>query len=96
MINVAAPPSVSVAAPREQRRSQLGLAWQTFVRNRLAVLALVIIVLLYLLAIFATSIEPHDYRAFNAGQPLKPPSPEHWFGTDRQTRDVFSRVLVAS
>jgi peptide/nickel transport system permease protein len=70
--------------------------WREFARNRLAVVGAVVVVLLYGLAVVAPTIAPQDYRAFNAGQPLKPPSPEHWFGTDRQTRDVFSRELVAS
>jgi peptide/nickel transport system permease protein len=48
------------------------------------------------MAIFAPAIAPQDYRAFNPGQPLKAPTAQHWFGTDRQTRDVFSRVIVAS
>jgi peptide/nickel transport system permease protein len=55
-----------------------------------------VIVFLYAVAVFAPMLAPHDYRVFNPGQPLKPPSAEHWFGTDRQTRDVFSRVLIAS
>jgi peptide/nickel transport system permease protein len=83
------------AAPTGQR-SQLRTVWREFARNRLAVLGAVVVVLLYGMAVFAPSIAPQDYRAFNAGQPLKSPTPEHWFGTDRQTRDVFSRVLVAS
>jgi peptide/nickel transport system permease protein len=70
--------------------------WREFARNRLAVVGAVIVVMLYGLAIVAPSVAPQDYRSFNAGQPLKPPTAEHWFGTDRQTRDVFSRVLVAS
>ncbi|MBV9897170.1 MAG: ABC transporter permease [Chloroflexi bacterium] len=70
--------------------------WREFARNRLAVLGAVVVVLLYGLAVVAPNVAPQDYRAFNAGQPLKAPSAEHWFGTDRQTRDVFSRVLVAS
>jgi peptide/nickel transport system permease protein len=54
------------------------------------------VALLVLVAAFAPLLTPHDYAAFNRGQPLKPPSAEFWFGTDRQTRDVFSRVVVGS
>jgi peptide/nickel transport system permease protein len=76
--------------------SQARLALRRFVRNRLAVAGAVVVVLLYLVAIFAPILAPQDYTAFNRGQSLKPPGAEHWFGTDRQTRDVFSRVIVAS
>lgn len=76
--------------------SQARLVWRNFRRNRLAVAGGVVVILLYLTAIFAPSIAPQDYAAFNRGQPLKPPSAEHWFGTDRQTRDVLSRVIVGS
>ena len=91
----AARPAQVVRIP-EHPRSQIRVVWREFARNRLAVLGAVVVVLLYGLAVFAPSVAPQDYRAFNAGQPLKAPSLEHWFGTDRQTRDVFSRVLVAS
>jgi peptide/nickel transport system permease protein len=96
MLEAAAPRPLALGQPAGRPVSQARRAWRSFARNRLAVGAAVLIVLLYLLAIFAPSIAPQDYRAFNPGQPLKPPSLEHWFGTDRQTRDVFSRVLVAS
>jgi ABC-type dipeptide/oligopeptide/nickel transport system permease subunit len=96
MLEVAAPRALGLPRQAGPPTSQLRLVWRSFARNRLAVAAAVLIVLLYLLALLAPAVAPQDYRAFNPGQPLKPPSPEHWFGTDRQTRDVFSRVLVAS
>jgi peptide/nickel transport system permease protein len=96
MIEVAAARPAPIAPARDSHASQLRVFWREFSRNRLAVVGAVVIVLLYGLAVFAPSIAPQDYRAFNSGQPLKAPSAEHWFGTDRQTRDVFSRVLVAS
>lgn len=35
----------------------------------------------------------HDPTGMNALQRLKPPSAQHWFGTDALGRDVFSRTL---
>jgi peptide/nickel transport system permease protein len=96
MLEVAAPRQVKLGHVGRQPTSQIRLVWRDFARNRLAVIGAAVVVLLYGLALFAPGVAPQDYRAFNAGQPLKPPSAEHWFGTDRQTRDVFSRVLVAS
>lgn len=96
MIEAAAPRPVQFVEVTRAPASHSLRVWREFARNRLAIAGAVIVVLLYGLAIVAPTIAPRDYRAFNAGQPLKPPSAEHWFGTDRQTRDVFSRVLVAS
>lgn len=96
MLEAAAPRQVPLVQVKREPTSRIRLVWRDFARNRLAVIGAVVVVLLYGMAVFAPSIAPQDYRAFNAGQPLKAPSAEHWFGTDRQTRDVFSRVLVAS
>ncbi len=76
--------------------SQVQIVWRNLRRNRLVMAGGIFVLLLYLTALFAPALAPQDYTAFNRGQPLKPPSSEHWFGTDRQTRDVFSRVIVGS
>jgi peptide/nickel transport system permease protein len=77
-----------------------------FVRNKLAVAGLFIIVALVTIAVFATIIAPYDPEKQDLGHicaskgfckgTFQSPSWEHWFGTDGNGRDVFSRVLVGS
>lgn len=40
-------------------------------------------------------IAPHDPNAGNFAATLAAPSTDHWFGTDQNGRDVFSRVIAA-
>jgi peptide/nickel transport system permease protein len=49
-----------------------------------------------LCAIFGELIAPDDPLASNPVQALLAPSGDHWFGTDRLGRDVFSRVIVGA
>jgi peptide/nickel transport system permease protein len=48
------------------------------------------------LAIFAPLVAPYDPNAVDPGNTLQPPSAEHLFGTDRQGRDEFSRLLYGT
>ncbi|MFN3866008.1 MAG: dipeptide/oligopeptide/nickel ABC transporter permease/ATP-binding protein [Demequina sp.] len=54
-------------------------------------IGLVILTIIALAALFAPLIAPYDPLA--SGTPVGAPSAEHWFGTDRQGRDIFSRLL---
>lgn len=54
-------------------------------------ICLTIIAIVALAAIFAPWIAPYDPLA--SGAPVQAPSAEHWFGTDRQGRDIFSRLV---
>jgi peptide/nickel transport system permease protein len=56
-------------------------------------LGLVIVVAFILLAVFAAWIAPMDPIATSWSAIRKPPSAEHWFGTDEIGRDVLSRVI---
>lgn len=49
---------------------------------------------LLLVTLFADKIVPYDPYLQNYGISFQPPSAEHWMGTDRYGRDLFSRVLV--
>jgi peptide/nickel transport system permease protein len=51
---------------------------------------------LVLLAILAPIAAPADPGAIDTSQALQAPSEQHWLGTDRFGRDVWSRMLVGS
>ncbi len=61
--------------------------------NPLAMTGFIIIVIMFLLAMFAPIIAPYDPDAFDVKAILLSPSWEHWMGTDGLGRDVFSRML---
>jgi ABC-type dipeptide/oligopeptide/nickel transport system permease subunit len=64
-------------------------------QNPLGALGLVIIVGFVLVAIFAPFIAPFSPSEF-AGSPDEPISGDHWFGTERLGRDIFSRVVYGA
>ncbi len=67
-----------------------------FRENKLAVAGLIVIVLLYGIAIVAPLISRYDPLVQQPGARSKPPSAEHWLGTDRNTRDVYARLIVGA
>ncbi len=86
-------------APQAPKRSWWRLFWRQIKRNRMATLALVVIISLYLMAIFAPLITQH--LAYNPLQPFTGarnagPSLQHPFGTDHLGRDILSRIVTAS
>ncbi len=69
-------------------------AWRRLVRNRVAIAAMVILAAIALTAIFGPSLlrSRYDPETPTAAK-LVVPSAAHWFGTDMNGRDVFSRVI---
>lgn len=65
-------------------------------RYGLATLGASIIVLWILIAIAAPLISPYLPDTVDVTNRLKPPSYEHWMGTDALGRDVLTRVLYGS
>ena len=76
-------------------RGHLARAMRRLSRKKLAMVCIATLVILYLAGIFANWIAPRgfgyaeiDYTAFRES-----PSWEHWAGTDRAGRDLFTRLL---
>lgn len=55
-----------------------------------------LIAFMVFVALFAVWISPHDPMLLDVMNRLKPPSSEHWFGTDEFGRDIFSRVVYGA
>lgn len=67
-----------------------------FLRNRLFLLGLLILVPIALVAIFAPFIAPFDPLDLDVKNKFLPMNSGHLFGTDEFGRDVFSRVVHGS
>ena len=80
-------------APRKARRLLPGRAWRLARRHPMAAVALCIIVVFVLIAIFAPILAPHDPAETNGRYRLQTPTWNHPFGTDSLGRDVFSRAI---
>ncbi len=57
-------------------------------------ISLGLLIAIGVVAVFAPVFAPYDPLA--SGPPVLPPSPEHWFGTDRQGRDILSRLIYGA
>jgi len=67
--------------------------WGYLRQRPTSALAVLVLALLALIAVFAPLVAPHDPNQTNLIRQFEPPSPASLFGTDELGRDLFSRVL---
>src|SRR2546428_6932722 len=92
MAELAAGP-IRRAAPQYRERTQLTMAVERFREHRLAMVALVVVVLLGFLSAFAPIVSPYDPNKTNLFQIFESPSIAHPMGTDSLGRDLATRIL---
>jgi ABC-type dipeptide/oligopeptide/nickel transport system permease subunit len=71
-------------------------AARRLVKNRLALVGGVVVVLLCLTAIFADVLAPYAYTKTNFGRLNEPPSQDYPLGTDQLGRDMLSRMIYGA
>jgi peptide/nickel transport system permease protein len=86
---VAVRPATRLAATLQHTRYILA-------ENPVTAFAFALLILIVVAALFGPALAPHDPLASETASALKPPSAQHWFGTDQLGRDIFSRVIVAT
>ena len=64
--------------------------------NPKAMIGIAIVLFLLVLIAFAPLIAPYDPNDGDLSKSLLPPSSEHWLGTDKNGRDIFSRIVFGA
>ena len=67
-----------------------------FNTNKTSWIGLAVFLIVVVVAILAPMLAPFDPTDQNILEKLRPPSAEHWFGTDSFGRDTLSRVLYGA
>lgn len=81
-----------VAKPRSRRRDFVN----SLVKNKGALIGLIILIILILAALLAPVITRYDPIEIDPPARLSPPSRDHWFGTDVFGRDIYTRVIYGA
>lgn len=83
-------------AAKMKKHSQWGDVMRRLFRNKLAIVALVFVVILVLIAIFAPLLAPYPYMEQDYSNRMAPLSMAHPFGTDEYGRDILSRMIYGA
>ncbi|HOV94120.1 MAG TPA: ABC transporter permease [Spirochaetales bacterium] len=76
------------------KRSSLALrTWSKLVKNRLAMLGMIVAIVMVLVSVFANLFAPYDPSKIDFKSATRAPSWSHLMGTDKMGRDVFSEIL---
>ncbi len=70
--------------------------WHRLRKNKVAMAALMYVIVLTLSAIFAFAIMPYGRDETDFNYTREAPMSQHWFGTDKLGRDVFTRVVYGA
>jgi oligopeptide transport system permease protein len=87
---------MAAALPQGAARGFWADAWRRLRRNKAAMVAASLILLIALLAFIGPSFSPHSFDAIDWDNMAVPPGGpnDHWLGTDRLGRDLFVRTLA--
>ena len=94
---IPANPTISLTDTQDEKA--IGIWQDSFgrlLKNRMAVVSLVVVGIMFFLAIFGPYLTPYDYLAQNLKIRSQPPTSAHWLGTDYLGRDVLSRVIYGA
>jgi peptide/nickel transport system permease protein len=87
----------ALAIPKARGQSPAAAAWRRLLASPVARAGLVIVCVFTLIAVLTPLVHDYDPRTDSSlGDRLRPPSAEHWFGTDSLGRDNLVRVLHAA
>ena len=86
----------TIEGERIEKHSQWGDVFKRLMRDKLAVVGLVIVIFLILVAVFANFLAPYDYTVQDIANRLAWPSKEHLLGTDNFGRDLLSRIIYGA
>jgi peptide/nickel transport system permease protein len=77
----------------EKGLSPWAIARKKFMANKLAMTSLIFLIFVSIISFLAPYITTIDITKINIGSMSLAPSSEHWLGTDKSGRDVFTRLL---
>ncbi len=81
---------------KNRKHSGIAEVWHRLKKNKLAIVALFVLLALIIIAIIAPFIAPYSYTAQDVKNAYAPPSGEHLLGTDKLGRDILSRLLIGA
>nr|WP_229751857.1 ABC transporter permease [Marinithermofilum abyssi] len=88
---------VPVEAPSPEQPKRLASTWKRVIKNRLALVGLIIIGMQVIMAVFAPLITTYDPAVLDLSvKELPPGSKGHWLGTDEYGRDMWSRIVYGA
>lgn len=71
-------------------------AWRRLKKNKLAMLGLYTVLFIIVVAVVGPWLSGLSYSDQDLNETNRPPSADHWFGTDNLGRDLFIRVLYGA
>ncbi|NTV90321.1 MAG: ABC transporter permease [Clostridiales bacterium] len=83
----------NIEVEKLKKRSQWKDVWKRLRRNKLAMAALFVVIILILTSIFAEFLAPYDFAKQNFSERFQMPNARHLLGTDDFGRDLLSRII---
>ena len=79
-----------------KHRSPFQLSMRRFLKNKLAVVGIIVLFIIVCMAVFAPLLTEHDPKQHDMLKVEQSPNSEHILGTDGSGRDNFSRLLYGA
>ena len=81
---------------RKKKETMFRITMRRLIKNKMAVLGMIVLAVAVLIAIFGPLIAPYDYAEPDIINAYAGPSLAHPFGTDDLGRDIFSRMIIGT